>query len=131
MTMTLLERVLSPEEAPIVELELPLLEAEGLRADLVAAGVFVAALTLTESDTDDEVLRLLAHAAHFPLYFGRNWNAVDDCLFDVGAFGAARGFVLLVSGASATSLERLAGAISYAAPFWVDAGLFARLVVLR
>lgn len=129
--MSPLERVLSPEEAPVVELSLPLLEAEGLRAELVASGVFVAALTLTGAETDADVLRLLAHAAHFPLYFGGNWNAVDDCLLDVEAFGAARGFVLLVSGSSSAALERLTAAISYAVPFWADAGLFARLVVVR
>jgi hypothetical protein len=129
--MTPLERVLSPEEAPVIELPLPLLEAEGLRADLVASGVFVAALTLTGDETDADVLRLLAHSAHFPLYFGGNWDAVDDCLLDVEAFGAARGFVLLVAGAPAARLERLAAAISFAVPFWAEAGLFARLVVIR
>jgi hypothetical protein len=129
--MTALQRVLSPEEAPVIELSLPLLEAEELRAELVASGVFVAALMLTGTETDAEVLRLLAHAAHFPLYFGGNWDAVDDCLLDVEAFGAARGFALLVSGASSAPLERLVAAISAAVPFWAEAGLFARLVVLR
>jgi hypothetical protein len=129
--MTPLERVLSPDEAPVIELSLPLLEAEGLREELVASGVFVAALTLAGAESDVDVLRLLAHAAHFPLYFGGNWDAVDDCLLDVDAFGHTRGFVLLVSGASAATLERLADAISDAVPFWVDAGLFARLVVIR
>jgi hypothetical protein len=129
--MTPLERVLSPEEDPVIELRLPLLQAEVLRADLVASGVFVAALTLTGAENDADVLRLLAHAAHFPLYFGGNWDAVDDCLLDVEAFGAARGFVLLVAGASAEPLERLAAAISFAVPFWAEAGRFARLVVIR
>jgi Barstar (barnase inhibitor) len=129
--MTPLERVLSPEEPSVIELPLPLLEAEGLRADLVESGVFVAALTLTGAETDAEVLRLLAHAAHFPLYFGGNWNAVDDCLLDVEGFGATRGFVLLVAGATPAPLERLADAISFAVPFWAEAGLFARLVVIR
>ena len=129
--MTPLERVLSPDEAPVIELSLSLLEAEELRAELVASGVFVAALRLTGTETDADVLRLLAHAAHFPLYFGGNWDAVDDCLLDVGAFGAARGFVLLVSGAAAGPLERLAAALSTAVSFWADAGLFARLVVIR
>jgi len=129
--MTPLQRVLSPQEAPVIELSLPLPEAEDLRAELVDAGVFVAALTLTEADSDDDVLRLLAHAAHFPLYFGGNWDAVDDCLYDVEAFGAVRGFVLLVTGAPAAPLDRLAAAISHALPFWAEAGLFARLVVIR
>jgi Barstar (barnase inhibitor) len=127
--MSPLERVLSPSGVPILELPLTPAEAEELRAELVALGVFVAALKLTSDDNDADVLRLLAHAAHFPLYFGANWNAVDDCLFDVEAFGDVRGFVLLVSGAARVEIERLGDAITAAAPHWAGAGRFARLVV--
>lgn len=127
--MTPLERVLSPEGAPVLALSLAPAEAEELRAELVALGVFVAALKLTRADSEADVLRLLAHAGHFPLYFGGNWDAVDDCLFDVEAFGDVRGFVLLVSGAAAAEVDRLAAAVTAAAPHWAGAGRFARLVV--
>ena len=127
--MTPLERVLSPESAPVLSLPLEEADAEELRAELVALGVFVAALKLTSADTEHDVLRLLAHAGHFPLYFGANWDAVDDCLFDVEAFGDVRGFVLLVSCAAAAGVDRLAEAITAAAPHWAGAGRFARLVV--
>jgi RNAse (barnase) inhibitor barstar len=33
--------------------------------------------------TDAEFLEAIASALRFPDYFGRNWNALDDCLLDV------------------------------------------------
>lgn len=129
MTMTLADQLLSPDAGPIIEVNLDLEGLEELRADFVERGVFVAALQLRRGDDDTELLRLLAHAAHFPLYFGHNWNAVDDCLFDPRAFGEVEGFVLIVSGAAPDARGHLEAAVAYAAPYWAAAGKVARLVV--
>ena len=127
--MTLADQLLSPGAESLVEVDLDLEGLEGLRAELVERGVFVAALQLRPGDDDAGLLRLLAHAAHFPLYFGHNWDAVDDCLFYPPAFGDVRGFVLILSGAAPAARERLEAALATAAPYWAADGKVARLVV--
>jgi len=123
------ERVFSPDERPVLDFRLSPEEAEALRAELVKRGAFVAALQMTIADDEEDLLRLLAHAGHFPLRFGGSWDAVDECLLDVGAFGDVRGFVVLLAGAMTPGFDKLAEAIATAAPHWAKAGLFARLVL--
>ena len=43
-------------------------------------------------------MSLLAAAAQFPAYFGRNWDAVSDLLRDF-SWAPARGYVLLITAA--------------------------------
>jgi hypothetical protein len=127
--MTLADQVLSPVAESRIEVALDLEVLEGLRAELVERGAFVAALQLQPGDDDARLLRLLAHAAHFPLYFGHNWDAVDDCLFFPPAFGDVKGFVLIVTGAAPDAQGRLEAAVATAAPYWTADGKVARLVV--
>lgn len=46
----------------------------------------------------DDMMDALAIGFSFPAYFGRNWDAVDECLRDL-SWLPAEGYVLLVSGA--------------------------------
>ena len=51
--------------------------------------------------TDDDVLlSLLARKFHFPDYFGHNWNALDECLRDLDSWMPAKGYILVLNGAS-------------------------------
>ena len=106
------ERVFSPDERPVLDFRLSPEEAEALRRELVSRGAFVAALQLTIADSEEDLLRLLAHAAHLPLSFAGNWDAVGECLLDVGAFGKNKGFVVLLAGAMTPGFDKLVEAIA-------------------
>ena len=77
-------------------------------------------------------LRACATALAFPAYFGRNWDALQDCLTDL-AWTPPRGRVILIAHAAAwlaqapadrqTALDILAFAVAYwrptPTPLWV------------
>jgi hypothetical protein len=123
------ERVFSPDERPVLDFRLSPEEAEALRRELVSRGAFVAALQLTIADDEEDLLRLLAHAAHLPLSFAGNWDAVGECLLDVEAFGESKGFVVLLAGSMTPGFDKLVEAIVAAGPHWAEAGRFTRLVL--
>jgi hypothetical protein len=123
------ERVFTPDERPVLDFRLSPEEAEALRRELVSRGAFVAALQLTIADDEEDLLRLLAHAAHLPLSFAGNWDAVGECLLDVEAFGESKGFVVLLAGSMTPGFDKLAEAIVAAGPHWAEAGRFTRLVL--
>ena len=47
------------------------------------------------------MLDAVAAAFKFPSYFGRNWDALLDCLRSLPEFNAARGYVLVIRNSSA------------------------------
>jgi hypothetical protein len=56
--------------------------------------------TLDAAGRDEAgLLDALAAALDLPRYFGRNWDALEECLRDLGGPGHP-GFVLLVEGAA-------------------------------
>ena len=57
----------------------------------------VAVLDGTAAGTRAEFFQELARVLHFPDYFGRNWDAVYDCLTDLSWLPAA-GYVLVLDG---------------------------------
>jgi len=104
-------------------------EAEALRRALIGKGVLVAVLRLTPDDTEEDLLRLLAHAAQFPIYFAGDWDAAEAALLDVAAYGDASGLVVMLVGSLTPGFERLADAIVHSAPRWNEAGKFVRMVL--
>ncbi len=66
-------------------------------------GFFVATISGTALSSDAELFDALASAFEFPDYFGRNWDAVADCLGDL-AWLDAEGFVLIIDGADSQGL---------------------------
>jgi hypothetical protein len=57
----------------------------------------IAVLDGTEARTRAGFFQELARVLHFPDYFGRNWDAVYDCLTDLNWLPAA-GYVLVLDG---------------------------------
>lgn len=55
--------------------------------------------------TRRDALEHVAEVMEFPSYFGRNWDAVDECLSDLDWLPSARGFVIVVDGADRVLAE--------------------------
>ena len=68
-----------------------------LRRDAFPADFAIAVLDGTDAATRAGFFQDIARALHFPDYFGRNWDAVYDCLTDLNWLPAA-GYVLVVDG---------------------------------
>ncbi len=52
-----------------------------------------------EVDSKSKLLDVLSRLFKFPDYFGHNWDALDECLRDLGEWMPADGYVLQVHGA--------------------------------
>ena len=60
-------------------------------------GLFVAEIDTHDVHKEPEMLAALAREFRFPDYFGGNWDAVDECLRDLGEWlGGKAGYVLIV-----------------------------------
>ncbi len=70
-----------------------------LRTSLESAGMAIFDLNGGSIRTKDDLLRAVAAAMRFPDYFGMNWDAVIDCLRDLGDRVPAEGHVLIVHAA--------------------------------
>ncbi|MGP0566243.1 MULTISPECIES: barstar family protein [unclassified Nitrospina] len=53
---------------------------------------------LSENSRDREFLAFVAEVMKFPDYFGKNWDALIDCMSDM-AWWPAKGYVLVLHGA--------------------------------
>src|SRR5262245_15185998 len=68
------------------------------------------------------LLENIATALGFPDWFGRNWDALEDCLGDL-SWSKAEGHVLLFSGASpGDDLGVLTDVLRSSAEFWAGRG---------
>ncbi len=73
--------------------------------------------------TKDDLLGEFARGLEFPSYFGRNWDALEDCLTDL-EWLSAEAFVLIITNAdqvlknSPGELKTFAGILSAAAAHW-------------
>ncbi len=74
-------------------------EREALRRE----GFYVAEISADALVSPAALFAALARALEFPAYFGRNWDAVDECLRDLEWLGANR-VVLVVEGADSHGL---------------------------
>lgn len=76
--------------------------------------------------TRDELLDEFAHGLDFPQYFGRNWDALEDCLTDL-EWLSAEAFVLIITNAdqvlknSPGDWKPLAGILAAVATHWASA----------
>jgi hypothetical protein len=75
-------------------------------------------ISLKGTGTKDELLDRIAQALKFPDWFGRNWDALEDCLAEV------RGCLLFYDfqGVEADDLAVLLDVLASSAEFWADQG---------
>lgn len=82
------------------------------REDLKGSGIQVFDVDGAPITTEEQLFSALAKEMKFPSYFGRNWDAVDECLRDMTWLPGA-GYVLFIRGAEQfwKQSTRLAGAL--------------------
>ena len=90
------------------------------RADEVLDALRGSGLALARVDLREPVFDAFSRALGFPDWFGRNWDALEDCLTDL-SWRPAEGYVLLLEGADAAS-GVLLEVLEAAAEFWAGQG---------
>jgi hypothetical protein len=112
----LLERLLDPTRSGVYRVA---------REDDVADALRGSSLALTKIDlSKGEVLAAFARALEFPDWFGRNWDALEDCLGDL-SWRKADGHVLLIAGFEAVPRDELGvlrDVLASSAEFWSGRG---------
>lgn len=95
------------------------------QAELAALSLFVADIGGGAVHTEEELFEALARALRFPDDFGGTWEAVDECLRDLGWLAAENGYVLIIRNSEHTwsGHNRMAGKLhgswSLAGEEWV------------
>ena len=74
---------------------LPHGDLEPLIAGAEAAGCLVQRVDLAQVRNKNEMLDAIGKALGFPEWFGHNWDALNDCLLDMG-WRPAEGYVTLL-----------------------------------
>ena len=68
---------------------------DDLLAGALAAGCLVLRVDLSTARNKDEMLTAVGRALRFPEWFGHNWDALTDCLLDMGWLPAT-GYVVIL-----------------------------------
>lgn len=106
----LLERLMDPARSGVYRVTRP----DELRDALRGGSLAVATV-----DLQQPVFEALARALAFPDWFGRNWDAVEDCLTDL-SWRQAAGQVVILEGNEDSGI--LVDVLRSAAQFWAGRG---------
>ena len=88
----------------------------------VADAAREAALDLVRIDAQEALFEGMAKALDFPAWFGRNWDALEDCLGDL-SWRPGRGHVLVFDGyPGGDALGVLLDVLRSSAQFWAQRG---------
>jgi RNAse (barnase) inhibitor barstar len=90
--------ILSPHAA-VVRMRLDDAAVQRIEAAARDRGFAVFAVNLAGAEDKSTLLDRTATALRFPAWFGHNWDALFDCLTDLGWFERARGYVVLLRNA--------------------------------
>ncbi|MCM2267055.1 MAG: barstar family protein [Elusimicrobiales bacterium] len=86
----------APGEGIFLDLRAGGLTAEGIAGLFPPPLYFTAALDGGAVSDKAALMTALAAAFRFPAYFGRNWDALLDCLRSLPEFNPAGGYALLI-----------------------------------
>lgn len=81
-------------------------------------------LDVVAIELSNDVFGVLAKSLDFPEWFGRNWDALEDCLSDL-SWRQARGYVLLFRDFEALDQDQLGiliDVLASSAEFWAGRG---------
>jgi RNAse (barnase) inhibitor barstar len=113
---------------------LPPAAVDALCTLALSLGLDAVRIELTDCRTKRDLLARLARALEFPDWFGGNWDALADCLGDLG-WRPAPGYVLVLQHATALRLavpevfDELIDILTDAALEWQDRGVPLRAFV--
>lgn len=111
------EELLSACGPEVVELG-PAADAAALRARARALGWRFVELDGNAMKDKPALMEEFAKKLSLPDYFGRNWDALGDCLSDPEVFGGETGCLLALSGPAPAELETLRSVLVDCARFW-------------
>ena len=106
----LLERLMDPARSGVYRVTRP----DELRDALRGSSLAVATVDLRQP-----VFEAFARALAFPDWFGRNWDALEDCLSDL-SWREAAGHVVILEGHDESGI--LTDVLRSAAQFWAARG---------
>jgi len=86
-------------------------------------------IDLTDAHDKDALLRRFAEALHFPDWFGHNWDALADCLYDLAWLEPAAARVLALWGLTPALREPLLEICEEACTRWRARGMAIWVVV--
>ena len=107
---------------------LPQGDLEPLLLGAGAAGCLVQRVDLAQVRGKDEMLTAIGKALGFPEWFGHNWDALNDCLLDMG-WRPAEGYVIVldhcdgIHGRAEADFVTLIQAFQSAAGEWREQGV--------
>lgn len=73
--------------------------SDEVKTDMGLLGLAVMKGSVAGITTDKELFAVVSIAMQFPKYFGNNWDALDECLGDMGWF-PANGYLLVLHDAA-------------------------------
>jgi len=91
----------APGEKFFLDLRASGITAEGIIRMFPPPDYFLARLDGAKIPDKAALMPLIAAAFRFPSYFGRNWDALLDCLRSLPEFNPAGGYALVISGSDA------------------------------
>lgn len=115
-----------PAEAGVFHL--PAAKAGDIGTAARANGFRATRIDLADCTDKDAVLAAIATALEFPGWFGQNWDALADCLTDLG-WAEAPGYVLVLAGtapfagAAPDDFDTLIEVLSQASASWGQLGV--------
>jgi RNAse (barnase) inhibitor barstar len=88
-----------------------------------SAGIAVFRIDISHAHDKKHFLEEIAGALHFPNWFGKNWDALNDCLTDLDWLPTKTGYVLVFEHgdrfwSSNEDVEEATGVLSAAAEYW-------------
>lgn len=107
---------------------LPHGDLEPLIAGAGAAGCLVQHVDLAQARDKDEMLTMIGVSLGFPEWFGHNWDALNDCLLDMG-WRPAEGYVTIlehcdgIHGRAEADFVKLMQTFQSAAEEWREDGV--------
>ncbi len=96
--------------------------AEEILEATQGSGLRIARIALEGAADKAALMERVASALEFPQWFGRNWDALEDCLGDLSWF-EAEGHVLLIEGAHGLPRDEhgvFADVLAAAAAYWAE-----------
>ncbi len=91
----LIQRIMDVEGEPFIEVDLSDNEVNKLRSVLESNNIYFRVLDFSKVDSKQKLMLEFEKKLEFPEYFGRNWDALKDCLCDFSWVDSS-GFVFLI-----------------------------------